>query len=518
MNKTLISTATITIGIVAVVFSASAAERAKPVRPNVVIIYADDLGYGDLSCYNPEGKISTPNIDALAERGVRFTDAHSASSISGPSRYSIITGQYSWRTDVKRGNPPSGKDLWVSPDRVTIASLLDNEGYNTAAIGKWGLGANYSAAARPGRTGYDFSPEAIDYSKPIPSAQAIGFDYEALHRWFGTGGFRKVYTHTLCDGSEVKYSDGARWYFENSMSRDGDPQFEKFDMEEAQIYYIDKAVEYINVASGRGRNKSFNLDRGKPFFLYYAPHIPHYPHVPSDQFEGKSEVGIYGDFIMQLDWAVGRIVEALEERKQLDNTIIIFASDNGPEKQTYDYIEKYDHRSMGDFRGVKRDLYQGGHTTPLIVSYPQSSNRGRVSDRLISQSDIFATLADLMDIEYDNQECAEDSFSFADEILDGYLVENRREIAIHHSSDGKLALRSGDWVLINATNGSSTLEPEWFRQSIGAENLGLECELFNLRDDPQQTKNLVRDYPDKVSDLRAELKGYVSAGRTVFND
>ncbi|MFI3259615.1 MAG: arylsulfatase [Rikenellaceae bacterium] len=429
-------------------------------KPNVVIIYADDLGFGDVSCYNPQGKIITPNIDALAKRGVRFVDAHTSSSISSPSRYGLLTGQYSWRTDLKRGNPISGNELWIDENRLTIASLLDGEGYNTAAIGKWGLGANYSAAARPNRQGFDFSPEAIDYSKPIPSAQLLGFNYESLHRWYGSNSFKKVYDCPNVNGGD-KYVDGGRWYFENSMSRGGDPDFSKFNMEEAQIYYINKTVEYIKAAGGKGKkNPNFNIEKGKPFFVYYAPHIPHYPHVPADQIKGTSEVGIYGDFVLQLDWAVGQIIEALDEIGQLDNTLIIFGSDNGPERQVYDYIDKYDHKSMADFRGVKRDIYQGGHTTPFIVSYPKSQSNGTVSDRLVSLTDVLATLADIIDVEYDTANFAEDSYSFADEIIADINVGDRRQMAIHHSANGNLALRSGDWVLINNTKGNDSPEPE----------------------------------------------------------
>ncbi len=494
----------------------AAAYSADAQRPNVVIIYADDLGFGDVSCYNPNSKIITPNIDALAKKGVQFTDAHPSSSISSPSRYGLLTGQYSWRTDIKRFNPAPGEELWVSTDRLTIASLLDEQGYNTAAIGKWGLGANYSQAARPGREGIDFSPEAIDYSKPIPAANAIGFDYEAVHHWYDRSAYKRTYAcHSVSGSAEM--TDGARWYFENGMSRGGDPDFAQFDMEEAQMYYIHKTVEYIKAAGGKGHNPNFNIEEGKPFFVYYAPHIPHYPHVPAKQFQGTSQVGLYGDFILQLDWAVGQIVEALEEIGEADNTIIIFGSDNGPERQTYGYIEEYGHESMKDFRGVKRDLYQGGHTTPFIVSYPKAEGNGRVSERLISLTDVLATLADITDIEYDTKRFAEDSYSFADEIISESKVENRRETAIHHSANGRLALRSGDWVFINAPQGNDTKEPEWFRERIGAENIGTPCELFNLKDDPKQTTNVINQYPEKAAELQRELLRYVFEGRSVFH-
>ncbi len=497
----------ITLGALGVCLASQGAER-----PNVVIIYADDLGYGDVQCYNNDSKTLTPNIDKLAENGVRFTDAHSPSSISGPSRYALLTGCYSWRTPLKRMNPATGEDLRVEPDRETIASVFTAEGYNAAAIGKWGLGGNWSKAAREGREGLDVSPEAIDYSKPIEGALAMGFTYESIHRWFSSKYGVTKYPSSYEQGAR-KYNDGARWYFENGMSRDGDPAWESFDMREAQMYYIEKTVEYIRANGGKGENPAFNLKEDAPFFVYYAPHIPHLPHVPDEQFQGVTELGIYGDFIYQLDWAVGQIVEALEEIGQLENTMIIFASDNGPERHVYNLIESHDHRSMGDLRGVKRDLYQGGHNTPFIVSYPAAVAKGVVSDRLVSQTDLLATCADLIGGDY-NRKQAEDSFSFIDELIPSANVERKRDIAIHHSANGNLALRDGDWMLILGDSGSDSAEPEWFREELGAELIETPYGLFNLKDDPRQTKNLYNDYPDIVEKMRAELFYYVYEGGT----
>ncbi|MFI3263386.1 MAG: arylsulfatase [Rikenellaceae bacterium] len=491
---------------------AVAQNNTEPKKPNVVIIYADDLGYGDVGCYNEDSKIPTPNIDKLAANGIMFTDAHSPSSISGPSRYSIITGCYSWRTELKSGNPKTGALPRITDDRLTIASMLKDNGYNTAAIGKWGLGGDWESAARPERDGLDVSPKSIDYSKPIPGAQAIGFTYEAIHRWFGHSYYSRTYAcHDEPTTAEKR--DGARWYFENGMSKDGDPQFEKFDMEEAQMYYIEKAVEYVKCAGGKGKNKNFNLKKEAPFFLYYAPHIPHYPHVPAKQFQGKTEVGLYGDFVYQLDWAVGRIIDALKETNQLDNTIILFASDNGPEIQTYKYIDVYNHRSMGELRGVKRDLYQGGHTTPFIVSYNGMVEKGKVSDRLVSQTDILATVADLIDTDY-NRRYAEDSFSFIDELIPSKKVEKVRNMAIHHSAEGALALRHENWVFVYAKTGSCSSEPSWFREALGAEKLGAEFELFDLDKDPAQTRNVINEYPEIANKLRNMLFKYVYEGRS----
>jgi arylsulfatase A len=491
----------------------NAQEEATQKKPNIVLIYADDLGYGDVTCYNGESKITTPNIDKLADRGVLFTNTHTPSGICSPSRYGILTGRYSWRTDRKNGNPEPGAQTWLNEGRVTMASMLRDNGYNTAVIGKWGLGSDWQAAAKPNREGLDISAEAINYSKPILSGLPFGFTHEEVHLWYGQGYYKKKYPCHDVPGSFESF-DGGRWYFVNGMSRGGDPKFNEFDMEEAQMHYIQRSVDYINAASKNTERSEYNLKKDAPFFLYYAPHIPHYPHVPAKQFQGTSGVGLYGDFVKELDWAVGQIVRALEKNNILDETIIIFTSDNGPESQAYSYIKDYAHYSMKNFRGVKRDLWQGGHTVPLIVSYPAKVKKGNKSNRLVSQTDILATLADYLNIELDNK-TAEDSYSFLDEIIENQKVEQKREIAIHHSASGKLAIRQGDWIFIDASSGGDSKEPEWYREYLGVKPHNEENELFNIIEDPQQTINLVKNNPEKVKELKSILEKYVTKGRTI---
>lgn len=492
------------------------ADDNKKETPNIIIIYADDLGLGDVGCYNTDCKIPTPNIDKLAKNGVLFLDAHAGSAICSPSRYAILTGSYSWRTNRKKGNPAPGEQSWIGEGRTTIASMLKENGYNTATIGKWGLGADWANAARTNRKGLDISSASIDYSRPVFSGKPVGFTYEAVHLWYGYNYYKKHYPCYEEPGIKEKY-DGGRWYFENGISRDGDPQFEKFDMEEAQLYYINKTVKYIDAAGGRVPDSRFNLKEDSPFFIYYAPHIPHYPLVPAKQFQGKTSMGLYGDFIYELDWAVGQIVEALERNKMLDNTIIIFTSDNGPETQTYGYIQKYQHRSMGSLRGVKRDLWEGGHTTPFIVSFPGKFATGRRTDRLVSQTDLLATIADLLDIK-PGKRFAEDSYSFLDELIGERNVDKKRNIVIHHSASGKLALRKNEWVFIYSPTGDENKEPAWFREELGVKQHSERFELFNLEDDPSQTVNLVAEYPQIVKEMLDELFKYVYEGRTVMRD
>lgn len=490
--------------------------ESKEKKPNIIIIYADDLGFGDVSCYNLGSKITTPNIDKLAQNGMLFTDAHSPSCICSPSRYGILTGRYSWRTDRKQGNPEPGEQTWLDQGRLTIASMLRDEGYNTAVFGKWGLGSDWQSAAKQNREGIDVSADAIDYSKPIYSGKPFGFTHEEVHLWYGTKYYKRKYPCHYIRGT-AELSDGGRWYFVNGMSKGGNPKFEDFDMEEAQMHYIQRTVDYINAAAKGTQNKEFNLKKDAPFFLYYAPHIPHYPHVPAKQFQGTSGVGLYGDFVKELDWAVGQIVNTLQENNILDNSIIIFTSDNGPEKQVYGYIKDYDHYSMKDFRGVKRDLYQGGNTVPFIVSYPGKIEKRTVSNRLVSQTDILGTVADYLGIKLDNN-AAEDSYSFLDEIIKNHQVEQKREIAIHHSASGKLALRKGDWIFINAEKGNDSEEPDWYREYLGVIPDSESSELFNLKEDPQETKNLVNVNPEKADEMKSLLEKYIEAGRTIVRN
>lgn len=480
-------------------------------RPNIVMIYADDLGFGDLSCYNPDSKIQTPYIDRLAADGIQFMDAHAPDTLCAPSRYGLLNGRYSWRTERKRGNPRVGEEPWLNEGRLTLPGMLKNIGYDTAVVGKWGLGTDWSLAEKPNRKGLDISTDAIDYSKPAYSGRPYGFTYEDVHLWYGGNYFKK---HYPCDPD---LTDGGRWYFENGMSRNGDPEFAAFDMEEAQMHYIHRSVQYIDAKGGRMEYPAFNQTDGAPFFLYYAPHIPHWPHVPAPQFQGTTGIPYYGDFIAELDWAVGQIVDALERNDMLENTLIIFASDNGPEKQAYGYIKDYDHYSMGPYRGLKRDAWEGGQRTPMIISWAGRIDGGKKSSRLVSQTDIFATIADYLKVSLP-EDCAEDSVSFLDELLpDSLKPEKPRSFAVHHTGfTHVLALRKGDWVLVDGpTAGHHKQEPQWMREALGVKPHSAPVELFNLKKDPKQTENMAAQYPERVQEMQMLLQEIVRSGESV---
>ena len=480
-------------------------------RPNIVILYADDLGYGDVSFLDPESKIRTPNIDRLARRGIWFTDGHSPDAICSPSRYGLLTGRYSWRTSRKRGNPPPGAQPWIERGRLTLPRMLRRLGYDTAAVGKWGLGADWASAARPGRKGLDLSPRAIDYSKPIHSGRLVGFEYDYLHLWFGYKYFRKVYPGDPTPGKR----DGGRWYFENGLALGGRPDFPAFDMRKAQMDQVKKVTDYIDAKGGRLENPAFRQRKGAPFFIYFAPHIPHTPLVPDERFRGKSGAGVYGDYVLELDWAVGRILAALERNGFLEDTMVIFTSDNGPERFCYDRIRKYGHFSMDGLRGVKRDVWEGGHRVPFIVSWPAGIRKGGKRTRLVSQLDIFATLADVLGFPLP-RDAAEDSFSFASEIDPAFRESTpKRTSLVHHSAGNKYALRMGKWLFVEAPSGDDgRQEPEWFRRMRGVKPHRFPFELFDLEKDRAERINLYGRNGEIARRLRRELERIRSAGRS----
>jgi arylsulfatase A len=362
----------------------AAASAAVPTRlPNIVILYADDMGFGDLGVQNPASKIPTPHLDRLAQQGTRFTDAHSSSGICTPSRYALLHGRYHWRKFHSIVN--SFDQPILDDDRQTIAEMLKAKGYDTACIGKWHLGWDWNAIKKPGATARGnagYAPDAFDWAKPIPGGPlSHGFDYYfgddvpnfPPYTWFENDRVVAPPTETL--KTTAPTAEG-RW-----EARPG-PAVKDWDFWAVMPTLTTKAEQWI--AARRP---------DKPFFLYFPFTSPHAPIVPTKEFAGKSKANGYGDFMVQTDDAVGRVLAALEKHGFADNTLVIFSADNGPETYAYERVRSFDHRSMGPLRGVKRDLWEGGHRVPFIVRWPGKVAAGKVSDGLISQIDVFATLA-----------------------------------------------------------------------------------------------------------------------------
>lgn len=457
--------------------------------PNIIFILADDLGYGDLRCYNEDSKIPTPNIDMLASGGIIFTDAHSPSTVCSPTRYALLTGRYAWRvprlvTRVLSKTAPPVIDI----ERLTVADMLQKSGYETAAIGKWHLGLEWQLLD----TMESVSVRNIDWSKPqLSGLREQGFDYSFS---LGMPGWTFTENNYALAVPDVRFdldSIGIVLIGGNNIRgyRSSD-----YNHEIMLPTFTEKALEFIRYASADD----------SPFFLYFSPMCPHKPVVPNKEFKGTSDAGLYGDFVNELDYSVGLILKELEKLNISENTLIILSSDNGPEKTAYDRILNTGHYSMDGLRGVKRDLWEGGHRVPFIVSWPERIKTSSKNDKTICLVDFMATVAEITGYEIKKTE-AEDSFSFLN-LLDGKPGESfLREPIVHHSSRGNYAIRKGEWVYIDAPSGDMNNEPEWFRNKLGVNGRSDEFELFNLNEDPKETNNMYSAMPGKAKELKEKL-------------
>jgi len=471
-----------------------ATEPALPTRPNIVILYADDMGYGDLGIQNPDSKIPTPHLDQLAREGMRFTDAHSSSGVCTPSRYAMLHGRYHWRKF--HGIVNSFDQPILDDQRQTIAEMLKGKGYRTACIGKWHLGWDWNAIKRPGAKAGDekkgFASDAFDWSKSIPGGPlSHGFDYYfgddvpnfPPYAWFEND--RIITEPTVALSTPDKTAEGA-W-----EARPG-PSVKDWDFWDVMPKLTAKAEEWIGKQT-----------KDEPFFLYFPFTSPHAPIVPTKEFVGKSQANGFGDFMVQTDAAVGRVLKALKAGGFEDNTLVLFSSDNGPERYAYDRVKKFDHRSMGPLRGLKRDIWEGGHRVPFIVRWPGVVASGKVNDGLMSQIDVFATLAAIVGSDIPPNS-ADDSYNQL-ALFQGES-KSARDTVVHNTNTNAYSLRHGDWVLIAAKTGAVSAVPSWFDEANGYKPNLQPGELYNLRKDLGQKNNLYQQEPEKVKELSGHLE------------
>ena len=474
-------------------FTAATAFAADSRRPNIVILYADDMGYGDLGIQNPDSKIPTPHLDRLAREGTRFTDAHSSSGVCTPSRYALLTGRFHWRkfhAIVNSFEPPV-----IDPAELTLPEMLKQQGYRTAMVGKWHLGWNWDAIKRPGAKPHPengYAPDAFDWSKRIPGGPVDhGFDYYfgddipnfPPYAWFEND--RVLEAPTVPRETPAPTAEG------NWEARPG-PMVKGWDFYAVVPKLADKTVDWINAQRGKP----------EPFFLYVPFNSPHAPIVPTPEFVGKSKAGGYGDFMFQTDAICGRILAALDQGGFRENTIVIFSADNGAERYAYDRIQKFQHRSSGPLRGLKRDLYEGGHRVPFIVRWPGIVAAGHVSDALTSQVDLMATLAAITGAKLPAGQ-AHDSHDLS-AVWKSRAPSPRRTI-VHNTNANHYAVRHDNWVLIDAKSGAVSRVPPWFDQENGYKPHDQPGELFDLGNDLAQKKNLHATQPEKVKELKAVL-------------
>lgn len=467
--------------------------------PNIIILYADDLGYGDLTCYNPESKIPTPNLDRLAAGGAIFTDGHSSSGICTPSRYALLTGRHHWR-DFHGIVNSFGKSVF-KPEQLTMPEMLQAQGYHTACIGKWHLGWDWDAIRlKPGN-----QPDCFDWAMPIPDGPlAHGFDHYFGDTVINFPPYTWIEDDRVVDVPDTM-KDESTWpqIKEGNWECRPGPMVTGWNPYDALPTLGDKAVEYI----------ASRKDADKPFFLYFAYPSPHAPIIPNDEFDGKSEAGPYGDFVVESDHIAGRILDALEEAGLDDDTIVVFSADNGPEHYAFPRDENFGHWSSEPLRGLKHDIYEGGHRVPYIVRWPGVIEPGSTKDALVSQVDLYATFASQLSFELP-VDAAVDSHDML-----AYLrgeAEVVRESHIHNTRPNQYAVRQGDWLLINGRTGSHQRRNigDWEqRHNYPPDDKG-PVELYNLKDDLSQHHNLADEHPEKVEAMQALLQQAREAGRT----
>jgi arylsulfatase A len=459
------------------------ARSAEP-PPNVVLILADDMGYGDPRCYNPDSKIPTPNIDRLAREGMRFTDAHSPSGVCTPTRYGLLTGRYAWRTRLKRGVLQGYDPLLIEPGRATIASLLKARGYRTAAFGKWHLGFG---EANP-----------VDYAKPLrPGPVTVGFD-----SFFGIPSSLDFVPYVFVDDDHPTEQPTAT-IADSASQRDGGQGFWRGGPIAPNFRHADVLPKITERAVAFLRQQS----SAKPFFLYFALSAPHTPWLPLPEFRGKSGAGPYGDFAIQADATVGRVLQALDDAKLAQNTLVIYTSDNGGHWLPSD-IQQYGHRSNLNWRGQKSDVWEGGHRVPFLVRWPGKVRPGARCDQTACLVDLFATCAAAAGAPVPSG-AGEDSFDLLP-LLTGATDRPVRQSIVHHSGDGLFGLRAGSWKLVEGLGSGGFSPPKTGTPTPG----GPKGQLYNLTDDPAEQRNLYLEKPDEVKRLQALLDRTRSEGRT----
>ncbi|UCD50395.1 MAG: arylsulfatase [Phycisphaerales bacterium] len=478
-------------------------------RPNIVLILADDMGYGDLACQNPESKIPTPNLDQLAAEGVRFTDAHSPSAVCSPTRYGVLTGRYAWRTRLKKGVLWCWDNPLIDADRLTVGKLLQAHGYDTACIGKWHLGWVWPTTDGNDPVGMGKNtPDAgenVDFNRPIADGPTTrGFDY-----YFGTDvpNFPPYCfienDHTV--GIPTVPKPG------NMFGSPG-PMLEGWRLEDILPALAQKAEEYVDAKGGRSQNEAFGQTRGNPFFLYMPLTAPHTPIAPNADSRGKSRAGAYGDFVYEVDHVVGRVLEALDRNGFSRDTLVIFTSDNGsPGRDGTDMsgklnsVRAFGHNPSHVYRGIKADAWEGGHRVPFLARWPGETKPGTVCDNTICHVDLIATCAEVIGANLP-QDAGEDSFSFLPYVLDRPPDGPVRNAVVHHSGNGVFAVRRGKWKFIDGVGSGG-----W-----SGKGDGLPGQLYNMEHDSAEQNNLYQNPAHQaiIRELRDLLECYKRQGRT----
>ncbi len=494
-------------------------------QPNILFIYADDLGYGDLSCYNPDSKVSTPNIDKLARDGIRFTDAHSPSTVCTPSRYSVMTGRMAFRLNYSGVFTGVQGPCLIEEGRLTLPQMLSESGYATALFGKWHIGMTF--LDKNGRPVHEKQAQleremsraqvgvalvqSVDFSKRIPDGPINrGFD-----QFFGTACCPTTdWLYAFIDGDRIPVPPTQ--LFDKSplpkhdYSRDNRIGMiaPDFDMETVDLLFLKKSKAFLETHAKTKPNQ--------PFFLFHSTQAVHLPSFPADRFKGKTKAGPHGDFIHELDFVVGDLLDTLDRLGLAENTLVFLASDNGPEVPSVIAMRRdYNHDGAAPWRGMKRDQWEGGHRVPFIARWPGKIAPGSISEQTICQTDIFATCAAIIGYTLP-ENAAEDSYNILSALLGEDGDRAIRPYTLHQTIKLGLAIRRGPWKYLDHQGSAGNryeqerLAP--FRMPDTAPNA--PGQLYNLDTDPGETTNLYYEHPELVKELKALLEESKASGRS----
>jgi arylsulfatase A-like enzyme len=482
--------------------------------PNILFILADDLGYGDVACYNPESKVPTPFLDKLASDGMRFTDAHSPSTVCTPSRYSLLTGRMAFRTGFPGVFTGAGGPCLIEETRLTLPQLLRKHGYATACIGKWHVGLTFmDEAGQPINENGLEAVQRIDYSRPIPDAP--------IHR-----GFDQFFGTACCPTTDYLYAfiEGDRIPVPPTGLLDREPlpdhPYSKdnrigmiapgFDLEEVDMLFLDKSKEFIQ--------EHASSSPGKPFFLLHSTQAVHLPSFPGRDFKGKTQAGPHGDFIFEFDHIVGQLMKTIDSLGLAENTLVMVSSDNGPEVTSVIHMRKdYQHDGARPWRGMKRDQWEGGHRVPFIVRWPGKIQANSQTDQTVCLTDVMATCAEIVGAELPDN-AAEDSYSILPVLL-GEQPEDLpvRSHTLHQTITLELAIRHDLWkYLDHKGSGGNTYKSEGLKPYVLPETApDAPGQLYNLNEDPGETTNLYYEHPEIVNELKTRLDNLRDSGRSV---
>ena len=483
--------------------------------PNILFILADDLGYGDVGCYNPKSKVPTPHLDQLALDGIRFTDAHSPSTVCTPTRYSVLTGRMAFRTGMSGVFTGAGGPCMIEGGRMTIGGMLQERGYKTALFGKWHVGMTfYDKGGKPiNKNGLE-AVKKIDYSRVIPDAP--------IHR-----GFDFFYGSVCCPTTDWLYAfiDGDRIPVpptkiidrgplpKHPYSQDNRPGMiaPGYKMEEIDLQFLDKSLEFLD-QHAKAKTKS-------PFFLFHSTQAVHLPSFPADQFKGRTKAGPHGDFIFELDHIVGELLGALDKHGFADNTVVIFSSDNGPEVPTV-LSMRNDHKHDGarPWRGVKRDNWEGGHRVPFIARWPGKIKPGSTSSQTLCLTDLMATCAAITGAKIP-EKAGEDSVNMLPALLSEDQGKPIRKYTLHQTISLALAIRRGPWKYLDhkGSGGNNyTRAGRWGMKKYIVPEKAPQApgQLYNLNSDPGETENLYYKNPEIVKELKEKLEQFKESGRS----